>query len=82
MSTQLAKHAALPSAQILQNRCVVCGFWTPDFTKVKSHIRQAHPRVWQEACLQAEGTRQEEAPSAMRRPFSGLLVLATDTPPT
>ena len=48
MSTQLAKHAALPSAQILQNRCVVCGFWMPDFTKVKSHIRQAHPQVWQE----------------------------------
>ena len=48
LSTQLATHAALPSAQILQNRCVVCGFWTPDHTKVKSHIRQAHPQVWQE----------------------------------
>ena len=49
LCTQLAKHAAKPSAQILQNRCVVCGFWTPDHTKVKSHIRQAHPQVWQEA---------------------------------
>ena len=48
LSTQLAKQAALPSAQILQNRCVVCGFWTTDHTKVKSHIRQAHPQVWQE----------------------------------
>ena len=48
LSTQLAKQAAAPSAQILQNRCVVCGFWTPDHTKVKSHLRQAHPQVWQE----------------------------------
>ena len=48
LSTQLAKKSAFPSAQILQNRCVVCGFWTPDHTKVKSHIRQAHPQVWQE----------------------------------
>ena len=47
-STQLAKQSAFPSAQILQNRCVVCGFWTPDHTKVKSHIRQAHPQVWHE----------------------------------
>ena len=47
--SQLAKQAVLPSAQILQHRCVVCGFWTPDHTKVKSHIRQAHPQVWQEA---------------------------------
>ena len=46
--SQLATQAALPSAQILQHRCVVCGFWTPDHTKVKSHIRQAHPQVWQE----------------------------------
>ena len=46
--SQLAKQAALPSAQILQHRCVVCGFWTPDHTKVKSHIRQAHPQVWKE----------------------------------
>ena len=46
--SQLAKQAALPSAQLLQHRCVVCGFWTPDHTKVKSHIRQAHPQVWQE----------------------------------
>ena len=46
--SQLAKQAALPSAQLLQRRCVVCGFWTPDHTKVKSHIRQAHPQVWQE----------------------------------
>ena len=46
--SQLAKQAALPSAQVLQHRCVVCGFWTPDHTKVKSHIRQAHPQVWQE----------------------------------
>ena len=45
---QLAQHAATPSAQILQNRCVVCGFWTPDHTKVKSHLRQAHLHVWQE----------------------------------
>ena len=45
--SQLAKQAALPSAQVLQHRCVVCGFWTPDHTKVKSHIRQAHPQVWQ-----------------------------------
>ena len=46
--SQLAKLAALPSAQVLQHRCVICGFWTPDHTKVKSHIRQAHPQVWQE----------------------------------
>ncbi|CAE7741227.1 cofG, partial [Symbiodinium sp. KB8] len=49
--SQLATQAALPSAQILQHRCVVCGFWTPDHTKVKSHIRQAHPQVWQETGL-------------------------------
>ena len=46
--SQLAKQAALPSAQVLQHRCVICGFWTPDHTKVKSHIRQAHPQVWQD----------------------------------
>ena len=101
--SQLAKQAALPSAQILQHRCVVCGFWTPDHTKVKSHIRQAHPQVWQETgeaagplCaghsvqtikgqtlpfLQAAGVRQKEAPATMCSSISGLLVLATDTPP-
>ena len=48
---QLAQNAAMSSAQILQNRCgygEVCGFWTPDHTEVKSHLRQAHPHVWQE----------------------------------
>ena len=101
--SQLAKQAALPSAQVLQHRCVICGFWTPDHTKVKSHIRQAHPQVWQETgeaagplcaghsvhtikrpvlpLLQAARVRQKEAPTAVCRSFSSLLVLATDTPP-
>ena len=44
----LAQVAATHMAQTLQHRCIVCGFWTPDRTKVKSHIRQAHPRDWQQ----------------------------------
>ena len=47
-TAQLAQVAALPPAQILQQRCILCGFWTHDHTKVKSHLQQAHPRVWQE----------------------------------
>ena len=101
--SQLAKQAALPSAQVLQHRCVICGFWTPDHTKVKSHIRQAHPQVWQETGEAAgplcaghsvhtiKGQScpfcrrhvydKKEAPTAVCRSFSSLLVLATDTPP-
>ena len=38
--------ASSPEAQELAQRCTICGFWTPDHTKVKSHLRQAHVKAW------------------------------------
>ena len=38
--------AASPEAAELAKRCILCGFWTPDCTKVKNHLRQAHVAAW------------------------------------
>ena len=43
---QLSSQASQPAADLLNHRCLVCNFWTPDRTKVKSHFRQAHPGDW------------------------------------
>ena len=43
-----------PSTELLQSRCIICGFWTMDFKKVKSHIRQAHPQEWGRVHTQVE----------------------------
>ena len=40
---QLCSYASRPAMILLNQRCLVCNFWTPDRTKVKSHFRQAHP---------------------------------------
>ena len=47
-------------AQEFLSYCVLCGFWTSDHTKIKSHIRQAHRTQWSshghattEACKRA-----------------------------
>ena len=41
--TQLARQH--DSRHFVQH-CVLCGFWTPDHTKVKSHIHQEHRKAW------------------------------------
>ena len=41
--TQLARQH--DSRHFVQH-CVICGFWTPDHTKVKSHIHQEHRKAW------------------------------------
>ena len=41
--TQLARQ---PASKRLVDHCVLCGFWTPDHTKVKSHLHQEHRRIW------------------------------------
>ena len=33
-------------AQDFLSYCALCGFWTSDHTKIKSHIRQAHRPQW------------------------------------
>ena len=43
---QLCSYASRPAMILLNQRCLVCNFWTPDRTKVKSHFRQAHPGDW------------------------------------
>ena len=43
---QLGSQACKPAAALLNHRCLVCNFCTPDRTKVKSHFRQAHPGDW------------------------------------
>ena len=43
---QLCSYASRPPMTLLNHRCLVCNFWTPDRTKVKSHFRQAHPGDW------------------------------------
>ena len=43
---QLGALARRDAAGLLTHRCLVCNFWTPDHTKVKSHFRQAHPQDW------------------------------------
>ena len=47
-------------AQDFLSYCALCGFWTADHTKIKSHIRQAHRTQWSshgnattEACKRA-----------------------------
>ena len=42
----LGRLAASPDAQELAQRCTICGFWTPDYTKIKNHLRQAHAKAW------------------------------------
>ena len=41
--TQLARQ---PASKRFVDHCVLCGFWTPDHTKVKSHLHQEHRRIW------------------------------------
>lgn len=50
----------LDLAQDFMAYCALCGFWTVDHTKIKSHIRQAHREQWSrhgnaatEACKRA-----------------------------
>ena len=43
---QLGHRVGQTDAALLNHRCLVCNFWAPDRTKVKSHFRQAHPRDW------------------------------------
>ena len=42
----LGRLAASTDARELAHRCIICGFWTPDYTKVKNHLRQAHAAAW------------------------------------
>ena len=42
-ATQLARQ---PTSKRLVDHCVLCGFWTPDHTEVKSHLHQEHRRIW------------------------------------
>ncbi|CAE7262730.1 unnamed protein product [Symbiodinium sp. CCMP2592] len=44
---KLSSIASRPEALELKHRCILCGFWTPDHTKMKNHQRQAHAQVWQ-----------------------------------
>ena len=43
---QICSYASRPMMTLLNRGCLVCNFWTPDRTKVKSHFRQAHPGDW------------------------------------
>ena len=36
--------ASSPEAAELEQWCIICGFWSPDYTKVKNHICQARQR--------------------------------------
>ena len=35
-----------PASRELLAYCLICGFWTHDHGKIKSHIRQAHRALW------------------------------------
>ena len=87
---QLAQLAALPPAQILQQRCVVCGFWTPDHTIVRSNpnvrltlVNGRLMEMVQDFCVPATRHRLSRVavlPFCTRRvrgTFSGLLLRVT-----
>ena len=43
---QLPVVAASTDSQVLISQCLQCGFWTPDYTKLKSHFRKVHTTKW------------------------------------
>ena len=53
-SSGLGDIAKDPALELLHSRCIICGFWTMDFKKIKSHIRQAHPQEWGRVHQQVE----------------------------
>ena len=43
---QLPVVAKSADSQALISQCLQCGFWTPDYTKLKSHFRKVHTAKW------------------------------------
>ena len=43
---QLPVVAKSVDSQALTSQCLQCGFWTPDYTKLKSHLRKVHTAKW------------------------------------
>ena len=43
---QLPVVAASTDSQVLISQRLQCGFWTPDYTKLKSHFRKVHTTKW------------------------------------
>ena len=43
---QLPVVAKSADSQALISQCLQCGFWTPDYTKLKSHLRKVHTAKW------------------------------------
>ena len=64
-------------AAVLNRRCLVCNFWTPDRTKIKSHFHQAHRHDWERLHTAAVRVCQGHSPQLVKGlacPFCGYKV--------
>ena len=56
---QLPKIATNQDAKVLGSQCLQCGFWTPDYTKLKSHVRKSsHTAVGYPSGTSCQNLRQ------------------------
>ena len=75
--SQLPAIARSQDSQELSSQCVVCGFWSPDYTKLKSHIRKVHTQAWEqhhEATSKTCSSFSALTPKGLKCPFCRLLV--------
>ena len=64
-------------AKVLGSQCLQCGFWTPDYTKLKSHVRKVHTQLWdaqQEQVAKTCGSFAAHTPKGLKCPFCELQV--------
>ena len=62
---------------MLGPQCLQCGFWTPDYTKLKSHVRKVHTQLWdthQEQVAKTCGSFAAHTPKGLKCPFCELQV--------
>ena len=73
----LPKVASSHHAEELESQCLQCGFWTPDYTKLKSHMRKVHTQLWdtlQDQVAKTCSGFSAHTPKGMKCPFCGLQV--------
>ena len=69
----LPKVASSQDAKELESQCLQCGFWTPDYTKLKSHVRKVHTQLWdtlQDQVAKTCGSFSAHTPKGISVPFA------------
>ena len=64
-------------SKALLSQCLQCGFWTPDYTKLKSHVRKVHAQLWdvyQEQVSKTCGSLATHTPKGLKCSFCGMQV--------